>query len=154
MNSQMIAKDYANDLIFELEKAMWDERGKGGRFRLTILGREFFKSKCLPRLQSNEIDEMIKTIGAVLKENGIVNGLTAEADGRLLRIRIEGCTHRSIEDRMMAHETKPVACIPANLIALAIEEKLNRPVELAEIKLEEGACQTLLVLFDERPVLV
>jgi len=36
---------------------------------------------------------------------------------------------------------------------LAIEEKLDRPAELAEIKLEEGVCQVLIVLFDKRPVL-
>jgi hypothetical protein len=37
---------------------------------------------------------------------------------------------------------------------LAIEEKLDRPAELAEIKLEDGACHVLIVLFDQRPVLV
>jgi hypothetical protein len=42
--------------------------------------------------------------------------------------------------------------VPANLIVLAMDEKLNRPAELAEIKLEEGACQVLIVLFDKRPV--
>jgi hypothetical protein len=36
---------------------------------------------------------------------------------------------------------------------LAIEERLDRPVELAEIKTEEGACQLLLVVFDARPTL-
>jgi hypothetical protein len=54
---------------------------------------------------------------------------------------------------LVAQETKPFTCVPANLIVLAIEEKLDRPAELAEIKLEDGACQLLLVLFDQRPTL-
>ena len=152
MNHQTISKDYANDLIFEMEKAFWDERGKGARFRLTTVGREFFKTKCLSRLQSFEIDDIVRTIEAVLRENGIAARMSAESDGRLLRVRIEGCAHRPVEDRMVAHETKPFTCVPANLIVLAIDEKLNRPAELAEIKLEEGACQVLIVLFDKRPV--
>ena len=152
MNHQTISKDYANDLIFEMEKAFWDERGKGARFRLTTVGREFFKTKCLSRLQSFEIDDIVRTIEAVLRENGIAARMSAESDGRLLRVRIEGCAHRPVEDRMVAHETKPFACVPANLIVLAMDEKLNRPAELAEIKLEEGACQVLIVLFDKRPV--
>jgi len=152
MNQQTISKDYANDLIFEMEKAFWDERGKGARFRLTTVGREFFKTKCLSRLQSFEIDDIVRTIEAVLRENGIAARMSAESDGRLLRVRIEGCAHRPVEDRMVAHETKPFACVPANLIVLAMDEKLNRPAELAEIKLEEGACQVLIVLFDKRPV--
>jgi hypothetical protein len=152
MNQQTISRDYANDLIFEMEKAFWDERGKGARFRLTTVGREFFKTKCLSRLQSFEIDDIVRTIEAVLRENGIAARMSAESDGRLLRVRIEGCAHRPVEDRMIAHETKPFTCVPANLIVLAMDEKLNRPAELAEIKLEEGACQVLIVLFDKRPV--
>ena len=152
MNHQTISKDYANDLIFEMEKAFWDERGKGARFRLTTVGREFFKTKCLSRLQSVEIDDIVRTIEAVLRENGIAARMSAESDGRLLRVRIEGCAHRPVEDRMVAHETKPFTCVPANLIVLAMDEKLNRPADLAEIKLEEGACQVLIVLFDKRPV--
>jgi hypothetical protein len=151
MNKQTISKDYANDMIFELEKAFWDERGKGARFRLTTLGRDFFKTKCLPMIQSNEIPDMVAAIEGVLKENGIVSGISVEVDGRLLRVRIAGCVHRPVEDRLVAMDTKPFACLPANMITLAIDSKLNRPSELAEIKLADGACQILIVLFDKKP---
>lgn len=151
MNKDLISRDYANDMIFELEKAFWDERGKGARFRLTTLGRDFFRTKCLPKMQSTEMADMVAVIEGVLKENGIIDGMSVTIDGRLLRVRIEGCTHRPVEDRMMAHETKPFACLPANMIVLAVDEKLNRPAELAEIKLVDGACEVLIVLFDKKP---
>ena len=151
MNSETISRDYANDMIFELEKAFWDERGKGARFRLTTLGRGFFRAKCLPRIQSTEISDMVKVIEEVLKENGIVQAMSVEVDGRLLRVRIEGCTHRPVEERMIAHETQPFACLPANMIVLAVDEVLNRPAELAEIKLTDGACEALIVLFEKKP---
>ena len=151
MNSESISRDYANDMIFELEKAFWDERGKGARFRLTTLGRGFFRAKCLPRIQSTEISDMVKVIEEVLKENGIIQAMSVEVDGRLLRVRIEGCTHRPVEERMIAHETQPFACLPANMIVLAVDEVLNRPAELAEIKLTDGACEALIVLFEKKP---
>jgi len=154
MSNKTIAQDYANDLIFELEKAFWDERGKGARFRVTTVGQKFFETECLPRLQSTEIEAMIGTIEGALREKGIVSQVSADRDGRLLRVRIAGCVHRPIEDRLVAQETRPFTCVPANLIVLAIEEKLDRPAELAEIKLEDGACHVLIVLFDQRPVLV
>ena len=153
MNNKMISQDYANDLMFELEKAIWDERGKGARFRVTTVGHEFFKTYCLPRLQSTEIDDMVHTIENALQEKGIVSRVSAERDDRLLRVQIEGCAHRLVEDTMVAHETRPFTCVPANLIVLAIEEKLDRPAELAEIKLKDGACHILIVLFDKRPFL-
>ena len=112
MNQQTISKEYANDLIFEMEKAFWDERGKGARFRLTTVGREFFKTKCLSRLHSVEIDDIVRTIETVLRENGIAVRMSAEIDGKLLRVRIEGCAHRPVEDRMVAHEPKPFAPPP------------------------------------------
>ena len=153
MNTTMISQDYANEIIFELEKAFWDERGKGARFRVTTVGRKFFETECLPHFQSTEIDDMIRTIESVLQEKGIVGKVSTERDGRLLRMCVEGCAHRVVEDRLVAQETKPFTCVPANLIVLAIEEKLDRPAELAEIKLEDGACHILIFLFDKRPFL-
>ena len=153
MKKNTISLDYANDLIFELEKAFWDERGKGARWRMTTVGREYFKNQCLPLLQSSEIDHIVHTIESALQSDGIVSRMSVQRDGRLLHLRVEGCVHRPVEDRMVAHETKPFTCLVANLIVLALEEKLDRPVELAEIKLEEGACLPLLILFDKRPFL-
>ena len=43
------------------------------------------------------------------------------------------------------------ACLPANMIVLAVDEVLNRPAELAEIKLTDGACEALIVLFEKKP---
>ena len=153
MNNKTIPLDYANGLIYDLEKAFWDERGKGARFRTTTVGREYFKDKCLPLIQSSELDHILQTIENALRREGIAGKVSYDSEDRLLRIRVEGCVHRQVEEKMMARGVEPFTCVPANLIVLAIEEKLDRPVELAEIKLEEGACQLLLIVFDQRPTL-
>lgn len=153
MNNKLIPLNYVNNLMFELEKAFWDERGRGARFRMTTVGREFFKDNVLPQIKSQELDHILKTVQDVLQNEGIIASVSYDQDGRLLRVRVEGCLHRQVEEKMIARGIEPFTCIPANLIALAIEEKLDRPVELAEIKTVEGACQLLLVLFDHRPTL-
>jgi hypothetical protein len=153
MNKKIIPLDYANDLIFELEKAFWDERGKGARFRMTKVGEKYFQDKCLPALQSSDLDHILQTIGGILQSEGIVGKVTYNREDRLFRIRVEGCLHRPVEEQMIARGIEPFTCVPANLIVLAIEEKLDRPVELAEVKLEDGACQILLVVFEKRPTL-
>ena len=153
MNDKLIPLDYANSLMFEMEKAFWDERGKGARFRMTTIGREYFKNKCQPLIQSPELDHILHVIEDVLQSEGIVGKVSYDRDDRMLRVSFAGCVHRKIEDRLVGLGIEPFTCMPANLIVLAIEEKLNRPVELAEIKLEEGVCQLLLVLFDQRPTL-
>ncbi|PKO00102.1 MAG: hypothetical protein CVU42_05005 [Chloroflexi bacterium HGW-Chloroflexi-4] len=151
MNTELIPLEYANHLIYELEKAFWDERGKGAKFRLTKVGKEFFDTNCLPKIKSNEINDIIQTIEQVLVEKKIIGKINFSNEDRLFRLTIEGCIHESVEKQLAAKAVEPLACFPANLIILAIEKKLDRPVELAEIKINNGACQLLLVLFEKRP---
>ena len=153
MTAKLIPLEYVNTLIYELEKAFWDERGKGARFRMTTVGREYYQNKLRPLLPSSEIDAILEMVQSVLKQDGITGKVSYAREERLLRVRVEGCAHRPVEDRLVSLGVEPFTCLPANLIVLAIEEKLDRPVELAEIKLEDGACQLLLVLFDKRPSL-
>jgi hypothetical protein len=153
MNEQIIPLNYSNNLLFELEKAFYDERGKGARFRTTTVGRQYFTDKVLPLIKSDEIDHILQTIDAVLKEEGIAAEVSYIREDRLLRVQVKSCIHRPVEERLIAHGIEPFTCVPANLIVLAIEEKLDIPVELAEIKVAEGVCQLLLVMFEKRPFL-
>lgn len=151
MNNKTLPLDYVNSLMFELEKAFWDERGKGARFRMTTVGREYFKEKCLPLLQSSDLEHILSTVQTVIQDAGIAGKVSYDNEERLLRVKVEGCIHHQVEERMTGRGIEPFTCVPANLIVLAIEEKLDRPVELAEIRIEDGVCQLLLVLFDKRP---
>jgi hypothetical protein len=153
MSNQMIPLEYVNELMYELEKAFWDERGKGARFRMTTIGRQYFNEKVLPLIKSSEPEHILQTIDEVLRSEGIVAKLSYNLEERLLKVQVEGCIHRQVEEWMLAKEIEPFTCVPANLIVLAIEEKLDIPVELAEIKVVDGCCQLLLVLFEKRPVL-
>jgi hypothetical protein len=151
--SKNIPLDYANSLMYDLEKAFWDERGKGSRFRTTKVGHAFFAEKCLPLIESSELDHILEVVGNVLQSQGIASEVSYDKEDRLIRVSVKGCVHRSVEDKMVALDIEPFTCVPANLIVLAIEETLDRPVELAEIKLDEGVCQLLLVVFEQRPTL-
>ena len=153
MNEKTISLDYTNSLMYELEKAFWDERGRGARFRMTTVGRGFFKEKCRPLLQSSDLDDILHTIEDVLRQEGVVSKVSFSREDQLLRIQVEGCVHRSVEEMMIAHGIEPFTCLPVNLVVLAVEELWDRPVELAEVKVEEGTCQLLVVLFEKRPTL-
>jgi hypothetical protein len=151
MSSDGVSLDYVNSIVYDLQKAFWDERGKGARFRVTTVGRDYFLEKCLPRIESREVESIIETIEQVMCQEGIVAGISHEIDGQLLRLKVQGCLHQKVEQRLVAKGVEPFTCIPANLVVLAIEETLDRPVELAEIKIENGTCRMLLALFESRP---
>jgi len=153
MKTTTLPTEYANSLIFELEKAFWDERGKGARFRMTKVGLAYYEDKIRPRLTSAEIEEIVPVVADVLQTEGIAADVSHSREERLLKISVKGCLHLPVEERMVAKGVEPFTCVPANLIALAIEEKLDLPVELAEIKVDQGRCQLLLVVFEKRPTL-
>ncbi|MGE5374681.1 MAG: hypothetical protein ACM3XO_06445 [Bacteroidota bacterium] len=153
MTDNTVPLDYANSLIYELEKAFWDERGKGARFRMMNVGQQYYKDYVKPRIQTDVVEDILEQVGCVLQEKGIVAELSYNREERLLKVGMRSCIHRPVEERMLAKDVEPFTCIPANLVILAIEEKLDIPVELAEIKVEEGNCKLILVLFEKRPVL-
>lgn len=153
MKKKTIPQDYVNNVIYDLQKAFWDERGRGARFRTTTVGREYFLEKCLSLIQSPDLDHILQTINDVVKDEDIAEATSYSIEDRILRIRVEGCIHLAVEEKLISLGVEPFTCVPANLIVLAIEEKLDRPVELAEVKIEDGACNIQLVLFDERPSL-
>jgi len=152
-NQKSIPLDYANGLMYELEKAFWDERGRGARFRTTTIGKEYYSEHVRPLLESSELEHILKTVQEVLQNEGVAGNVSYDREGRLLRVSVKGCIHRQVEERMLAKGIEPFTCVPANLIVLAVEEKLDRPVELAEIKIDQDSCHLLLVLFDQRPTL-
>lgn len=153
MKEKTIPQDYANNVIYDLQKSFWDERGRGARFRTTTVGRAYFLDKCLTLIQSADLEHIIETINEVVKDEAIAEEASYSLEDRLVRVKVEGCIHLPVEEKLLAHGVEPFTCVPANLFALAIEEKLDRPVELAEVKVEDGTCNILLVLFDERPSL-
>jgi len=123
MSGERVSREYANSILFDLQKAFWDERGKGARFRVTNVGRAYFKDKCLPQIKNDALEEIAGTIGRILQEEGIVDQVFHEQDEQLLRLRVQGCMHHSVEMKMLAYGVEPFTCIPANLMALAIEEQ-------------------------------
>jgi hypothetical protein len=151
MSNQTVPLDYANSIIYDLQKAFWDERGRGARFRVTTVGRDYLLDRCLPRIKAQDVETIIGTVEQILEEEGIATSISHEVDDRLLRLKVQGCVHQTVEQRMVAKGIEPFTCIPANLVVLAIEEILDRPVELAEIKIGDGVCHLLLVLFESRP---
>jgi len=150
MSNRNPSLEYVNSILFDLQKAFWDERGKGARFRVTTVGRGYFRDKCLARITARDLDSIISAIEKVLVEEGIVQEQSSHLEDRLLRIRVKGCIHQPVERSLLDKQVEPFTCIPANLIVLAVEEVLNRPVELAEIKVEDDTCHLLLVIFEPR----
>ena len=150
MSQKTISSDYTNGLVYELQKAFWDERGRGARFRMTTIGRTFYTEIFKSKIIARDVDGILSTIADLLQQEGIAAKVSYKVEEKLFRIQVQGCLHRPVEEQMKAHGIEPFTCIPANMIVLAVKEKLDRVVEIAEIKFEDGVCNILLIVFDKR----
>lgn len=151
MSDGKVSLDYVNSIVCDLQKAFWDERGKGARFRVTTVGRDYFLHKCLPRIRTRQVEPIVEMIEQMLSEEGIVAQMSHQVDDRILNIEVRGCLHVPVEQRLLSKGVEPFTCVPANLVVLAIEGILDRPVELAAIEVEDGVCRIKLVVFASRP---
>jgi len=95
----------------------------------------------------------VNAVHEVLAEKGVIGSVSYAQEDLTLRVSVQACLHLPVEERMLEKGIEPFTCVPANLIIMGIEDKLNRQVELAEIKCENGICQLMLVVFD-RPASV
>ena len=89
MNNNNVPLSYVNSLMYELEKAFWDERGKGARFRMTKVGDQYFNDKIKPLLDTAEVDEILKQIQGVLQSEGIVTDISYDREERLLKVSVK-----------------------------------------------------------------
>ena len=147
--SESISTGYMNTLVFELQKAFWDERGKGARFRMTTIGKELFNEKIFPQLDDSSLEGVLNTVNSILMEEGLIQQGSLAVEDRLVRLKISSCVHCEVAKRFADLGLPPCTCLPANICALAINKKLNRPAEIAEIKFKDGHCEALIVVFEQ-----
>ena len=147
------SQDYANSLSYDLQKAFWDERGKGRRVPHDNRGVESTSRTGAVRggFQSADLDHILATITEVIKGEGIAEEVEYSAEGRL---SVSGSGDRSAGRREARRSRRPALHLhPGQFHRPGHRGKVDKPVELAQVKVEDGTCSMLLVLFEKRPSL-
>ncbi len=145
--------EYANQVIFDVAKAFWDERGLGARFRLYKVGTEYL----LGRLRVDEwsgmrLEDLVSELSRTLASEGIAEELsTARGEGSVLTVKVKGCIHRPVEERFAAAGVAPFLCPCTNLAMALAERTLDVAAEQACIEVRDDVCTATVVLF-KRPV--
>lgn len=145
-------KEYANQVIFDVLKAFWDERGLGARFRLYNVGKEHFLGR--PRLSERDCTDLGGAVAEVARElaaDGVAEGVSVErSEENVLTINVKRCIHRPVEDKLMGAGVSPFFCPCTNLVMALAEHALGVATEQACIEVEGDECRATIVLF-KRP---
>ena len=132
MNENLLFK---NRLLYEIQKAFYDERGKGARYRLTTTAVSFVKE----RLGGKAGD--IGEIKRYLEGSELVQGMNWSEDAISLKVQIDGCCLKQVRDAFTDAGLQPLSCPMANIIMNALEIKSSLSPELLPIDIEENSCK-------------
>jgi hypothetical protein len=131
MNENLSFRDR---LLYEVQKAFYDERGKGARYRLTTTAVSFVKER---------LGEKVSDIGEIkkyLEASGLVEGMNWSEDEISFKVQIDGCCLKQVRDAFTDAGLQPLSCPMANIIMNALEMKSSLSPELLPIEFEENTC--------------
>lgn len=142
-------KEYANQVIFDVVKAFWDERGLGARFRLYNVGKDYFLDKLgLCGDACRGFETVVPELSRGLKSEGIAEELSiARGEENVLTVKVRGCIHRPVEEKLMAAGIAPFFCPCTNLVMALAEGVLGMAAEQACIEVRGDECIATVVLF-------
>ena len=128
-----VLNDFKDSLIFEIQKEFWNERGKGARYRLTMVGADFL-GKFLK--DPSDMDEII----ALFKKEGFCSAVEISEDDFKVTMKVKDCAFKAVRDGFMDKGQQPLSCLLANTIMRAIEIKSGLGPELLPIEANGGEC--------------
>ena len=109
-------KDNLKDvLFFESIKEFWNERGRGARYRLTMVGTSFFKEKLnLDKSISENMEEFKK----FLINNNYCKSINYSEDNFSVNVEIESCCLQNIREKYTASGMEILCCPIANMFMI------------------------------------
>ena len=134
-----VLSDYKDSLIFEIQKEFWNERGKGARYRLTLIGSEFIGKHLKDATDLNEIKEF-------LVKEGFCKSLEISEDEFTVTIKVKDCEFIQVRDGFMdktdvnGNPQQPLSCPLANVVMRAVEIKTGLGPELLPIERNGNEC--------------
>ena len=127
--------DLSSNLIYEIQKAFYDERGKGARYRLVRVGVEYVEKELGAKVK--DIDSLVKG----LKELGFVEDITYSEEDVVFSVETKNCVFRTVRDLFMDKDLQPLSCPVANIIMNFLESKTDLSPELMPITRDSGVCK-------------
>jgi hypothetical protein len=128
-----VLSGFKDSLIFEIQKEFWNERGKGARYRLTMIGADF-----LGKLLTDPSD--INEIVALYKKEGFCSAVEIAEDEFAVTMKVKDCAFADVSNGFMNKGQQPLSCPLANTIMRAIEIKSGLGPELLPIEASGGEC--------------
>lgn len=129
---------FKDELIFEVQKEFWNERGKGARYRLTRAGVQFFEEKLGKDMANKD------NVKKYLVENNFCEEICFKEDDISLGISVKNCCLKNIRNYFDREGMQPLGCPIANVFMHSLEMNSGLSPELLPIEKENEYCKLTL----------
>lgn len=120
-------------VLYDTWKEFYHERGMATRFRLPLVGTDFFATKLKDASDTNEIVELFKT-------EKLATDVKTTEDEFQINEEVHNCVFKPICDKIK-QETEPVCCPLVNVLMQAIDLKTGFTPEALPIQMEGEVCK-------------
>ncbi|MDW7738761.1 MAG: hypothetical protein SCJ97_01710 [Bacillota bacterium] len=136
----MSSEKYINEIVKDLELAFWDERGRGARYRTTLVGVNYFKEKYGTGPADKSWEKTIDNVIDILIKEDIISKAEYNGKGNELIVEFFDCTHLDVEKGLAEKGIPPFSCPCANLVMHYIDSLIGSNSELVSVDLHDNKC--------------
>lgn len=126
--------NFKDQLLFEVQKAFYDERGMGAKYRLTLAGVPYITAQL--GKEKYTVDELKDW----LLENKFCEAIEIDDTELQFNAKVKNCCLKNIRDTFNDKGMQPLSCPIANMFMYAIEQINGLSPELLPIKMDEEYC--------------
>src|SRR5690554_4923002 len=107
---------YLGTIMKDLVKAFWDERGNGARYRVPLVGVDYFKKKYGKRLEKDDWRSAVEAVLEVLKEEEIIADGSFNGKDKVVEVTFKSCIHRETDRELYGDDISVICCPCANVV--------------------------------------
>jgi hypothetical protein len=127
--------NFKDSLLFQIQKEFWNERGRGARYRMTLVGVPFVKE------QMGEKIKDVKSVKEWLVENKFAEDIQIEEDEISFGMKVNGCCMKAVKDYFDKENLEPLGCPIANIFMYSLELNTGLSPELLPVDKEGEFCK-------------
>ncbi|MCL6448799.1 MAG: hypothetical protein K6U04_11720 [Armatimonadetes bacterium] len=146
--------DYMNEVLADVVQSFYDERGRGARYRLTLVGIDYLKILLEKDFNNlNNIEEIMSLVTKFIKDKHLVEDVSWQLNeevAQYVTMKVSGCLHRKLCEKLVSRDIEILVCPIANFVMYLMENALNMTSEFASAELGDLHCSSKIVFFNPK----
>jgi len=145
-----ISNEFANGIIADLIKVVYDGFGGASRLRCYLVGRTLLNNLINNfnlNLENLEMPEALKRVLEATKRAGIIGDADLSLNDPVLELKLHHCRFSAVPKKLKESSVPIFVCPCTNICLGLIEDKFGLDTEIMSITQEENKCKIKILLF-------